>query len=193
MICSVLIPSRFRFDQLHECIESVFASAHETDFEVIVRFHNDDADSLGRLSELRKYGPLLRTIVGETFMGYDSLNTFFNELDKAARGDWRWQLNNDMTVMGEGWDVKLIGIQTDALVQPEIHKAGPQAIYPNDATGPAPLYHRDSANLFIPLPPGGPDTAIHQAMTQNGRPVIFLPGIGVWHHWKPDCHNIYPK
>jgi hypothetical protein len=101
MLCSILIPSRKRFNLLLRSIKSIIASAKGKDFEIIVRLHNDDYESLGRQGELGRFG-MVRVIGGETLNGYASLNEFFNELEPEAKGDWRWHINDDMTVFTEG-------------------------------------------------------------------------------------------
>lgn len=192
MICSVLIPSRFKFDRLVQCIESINKSAGGHDFEIVVRFHNDDKKSVNRIGELSRFVNV-RMIFGETFQGYNSLNIFAEELEDAAQGDWHWHMNDDMTVMGEGWDEQLILMPANVLVQPEIHQLGDE-IYYKDRCGPAPIYHKTSCKLFRPLGPGGPDVQIWDSLVnKNNFEVRFLNGIGVWHRWEPGGHSIYDR
>jgi hypothetical protein len=195
MLASVLIPSRNRFDKLLNCIRSVYGAASYVnrfeDFEVIVRFHNDDRSSLMRAYEIdREFGDKVRVITGETFKGYESLSVFTQELIDAAKGDWVWHVNDDMVVTGNGWNVRLAEIPlTGVLVQPEIHQLN-ESVYPNDLAGPAPIHPRTAlGDLLTREHRYDVDMIIYNELVEKrGWKVEFLHSIGVWHQWDGAHH-----
>lgn len=191
MLCSVLIPSRKRFDKLLKCIESVYAHAASSElfsgFEIIVRFHKSDSEARERCVELDRFEEL-SAIWGEDLAGYHSLGTFYHELIEVASGKWCWHLNDDMVVMstaGFKWNEMLYQVkESAALVQPEIHQLN-NSVYVFDKAGPAPIHPRNAA-LCRMLEKCGPavDAGIyHELAVVRGWPVKFLEGIGVHHQW----------
>lgn len=190
MLCSVLIPSRNRFDKLLNCIRSVYGAASSVDgfedFEVIVRFHNDDLDSCRRTDEIiDEFGDKVRMIYGETLKGYRSLSMFTQELINAARGRWVFHLNDDMVVTGKDWNTKLSEIPlSGVLVQPEVHELN-DSVYQNDPMGPAPIHprwalgealtreHRYDVDMII----------YRELVERRGWKVEYLHSVGVWHQW----------
>lgn len=190
MLCSVLIPSRKRFDKLLKCIESVYANAAiHIPFEVIVRFHKSDVEARERCLELDKF-PNVLAIWGEDWDGYESLGVFYHELIQEAIGKWCWHLNDDMVVTttrpGITWTARLnVVIGANVLVQPELHQLN-NSVYVFDKTGPAPIHPRTALGkvLLLPACGGAVDAMIYsELVVKRHWQVRFLEGIGVHHQW----------
>lgn len=192
MLCSVLIPSRKRFDQLLKCIESVYQSADMEDmtaqFEVIVRFHKSDLEARDRITELDQFSEI-DAIWGEDHNGYQSLGQFWYELVQVAQGDWVWHINDDMTIATLSdckWNIELSKVpDMKHLVQPQWHNLN-TSHYGNDARGPAPIHPRTALGKEFLEPDCGAavDATIYRELVEERKwPVYFLPGIEVQHHW----------
>ena len=199
MLCSVLIASRNRFDELLECVRSVYdCASKEPDFEVIVRLHKSDEEASRRWAELNSCSwDSIHIIWGEDHDGYQSLTRFYQELIDAAKGDWCWHLNDDMVVTGGDWNGKLAKINNHrTFVQPQIHRLN-DSVYANDISGPAPIHPREALGKTL-LEIGGPatDTIVFIELVVNrGWPVEFLENVGVWHfpHWGSLIESSHPR
>ena len=185
-LCSFLIPSRFRFDRLKALIESIHsASEPDHDFEIIVRLHDDDNDSINGVAELSQW-PRTRYIIGKTYDGYESLHIFTAELLEAAVGEWAWHFNDDQLLEkgGIAWEPRLRSMPKNALVQPAIHRLN-DSVYFNDAAGPAPCHANEPWVAEFLRSTGNPrvDTNLHAEFVRRGSPIVFLTGMGVNHQW----------
>lgn len=100
MICSVLIPSRARFDHLLNTISRFNASVSRVEnIEIVVRFDDDDDHSLSRQDELALI-PNVKVMVGPQKNGYRSLNEFYDQMADATSGKWVWIMNDDAYILG---------------------------------------------------------------------------------------------
>jgi hypothetical protein len=184
MLCSFLVPSRFRFARLLKLIESIYAASETEDFEIVVRLHEDDAGSIGRVTELNEM-PRVRYIIGKTLDGYKSLHLFTAELIDAAKGEWCWLFNDDMVLAGTGWEKQLREMDRTALVQPEFHWLN-QSCYPRDEGGPAPCHANRPEVAELLRRSGVPavDVTLRWAWKfGDQRPIRFLAGMAVHHQW----------
>lgn len=124
MLCSVLIASRKRPDGLHKSIQSLYDTAKPENFEVLVRLDDDDDKTLDRLSEFEHYGNV-RILIGPHLNGRESTGTFLNELARLASGDWIYITNDDMLMLGSGWDEQLKAVpKSGYVVHPEFYWLG---------------------------------------------------------------------
>lgn len=185
MICSCLIPSRGRFDQLLRTVTSIFKACDNPDeVEIVIRMDDCDKASMSRKDELLFFG--CKVMVGPRLGGYTSLDRFCQELNDAATGDWCWHLSNDMVIQREaghaGFDTLLKEIQSpDAICHTQWHLLG-KSRYERDAGGPAPIYRRamynDGKKIGMP-----PDTFINRDAKKRNYRTFFLTGITLWHDW----------
>ena len=113
IICSVLIPSRARYDRLVKTIDSVFATAADPRrVEVIVRLDEDDEASIRQCETLAAWRKAPRgvssvtdltenniaVVIGPRLNGYASLSQFYEECAARARGAWLWVMNDDAVI-----------------------------------------------------------------------------------------------
>lgn len=194
MICSVLIPSRNRFDALCRCIRSVYSTcSNEHRVEVFVRFHSSDLESVRRAEsgELHQINRNVRYFAGADYLGYDSLGRFYEELTERVSGDWHWQFNDDFELIqnGEPWDRQLLRIPMEGfLVQPENHLLN-SSHYHLDEHCPAPLYPAGALEkLGLKEFPVDIDIATHRTLViENGWKVEYLKGLTLYHNRKIDA------
>lgn len=190
MLASVLILSRNRFDKCLGCIRSVYSCASSDgifdDFEVIVRFHESDKEARTRYKEIwEEFGKKVGIIWGEDYNGYGSLSIFYQELLDHAEGDWAWHLNDDMVVIGQGWNIKLGQMPKNVLVQPESHRLN-NSEYRKDPRGPAPIHPREAlGNAFTRRHSPAVDEIIYlELVVKKKWQVRFLHSVGIWHQWE---------
>src|ERR1700743_2916936 len=123
MLCSILIPTRFRISGLRVCLFSFAsrANAHVKEYEFIVRMHRDDIETLALIPELIRDYPNLRIIIGENMKGFDSLGDFYEEMAAIAKGEFVWIINDDEEVSGDWFNV-LKNSPRNALLKPETYQ-----------------------------------------------------------------------
>jgi hypothetical protein len=144
MLCSVLVPSRARFERLCKTIDSVFETAADPSrVEVIVRLDDDDQDSLNGAAELSEV-PNVHFITGPRLGGYAALPLFYDAMSEVAKGEWVWILNDDAFIgrasdhgpgpraeqlkaqPGRAWDDQLADVPVgwNVIIQAELYRLG---------------------------------------------------------------------
>lgn len=107
---SLLCCTRGRVKALEQSIESVFSKAkNPNQIEILVRFDNDDIDSITdfiilKESKFKNYN--IKLSIGEWF-GYKKLNHYYNELWPQAEGEWLFLWNDDCLMVTENWDEEI--------------------------------------------------------------------------------------
>ena len=102
-ICSVLIPSRKRFDRLIKSIRSFYDTADDANnFETIVRLHASCPGDTSRISEILAIDGAIKIIVGRDKTPLEYNNMLWNECDRIAVGTWRQYWSDDMVIEGKG-------------------------------------------------------------------------------------------
>ena len=124
MLVSILIASRARIHRLVNSIKSIYKTARTGDFEILIRFDDDDQDSLSNLHLLSPFKKV-KYIIGPRFEGYGSHCVFMDELAAIAQGTWLFFLDDDGTIRGVDWDSQLSQIPTTGkIVHPEFYWLG---------------------------------------------------------------------
>lgn len=181
-LCTVLIPSRGRVEQLFRCIDSICESAVSGDYGISIRLDDNDYPTLGRIDELRSY-PMVHVDVGVQ-PTYESLDRdVYTPMARAAESLWVWIFNDDMTVIGRGWDSRLAEVpETGYWCQPEIHRLN-NSHYPKDEEGCAPFFINDcwrTLKISDDLP-GPCDRVLVSELRKQGWKAWFLDDITVFH------------
>lgn len=186
MICAILIPSRSRPERLLKTLKSIFETvADKNNIEVLLRFDDDDKETLSRIEEFRN--DRTRTFIGKRGEGWSGLNTFYTEMAAYTEAKWLWIMNDDAYITGYGWDEILKEIPTTGfLVQPELYQLGFSKYY--DVEGGAfPVIPHHSwephwEGFIDPI-----DIRIDELLRiQLGWKSHFLKGIGVIHERDDD-------
>lgn len=103
-ICSILLPTRNRPQQLQETIASFLDLAKWPErVEILVRIHENDSDT--------RYWALgnkrARVITGDDEDGYGSVYKFNNCLAAMSNGEWIWCGTDDAVMLTPHWDLIL--------------------------------------------------------------------------------------
>ena len=107
-LVSVIVPSRKRFDMLLVSLQSIHEMAADTSqLETIIRFDDDDGQSIKRIPELPFTKMNLRVIIGPRLRGYFDLNKFINECCGVSCGEFLFLFNDDSTIITKNWDKEL--------------------------------------------------------------------------------------
>ena len=103
-ILSILIPSRGRFNDLIEAIDSFINTATDKNsIEFVLKFDRDDHFSWNRINEIRQ-DVKTSVLITERLDGYKSLHTYANYMIHQATGDWIMFSNDDILMLTNGWD-----------------------------------------------------------------------------------------
>lgn len=187
LVCSVLIPSRARPDRLMKTIQSLHGTAQPSRFEILLRFDDDDLETLKRRHEAEEYRNV-RVIVGKRQDGYARLNHFYAELADIARSPWVWIMNDDVVVKGARWEAKLAEVPTEGfIVQPEHYQLG-GSLYSGCEGTAFPIVPNGIWKRFGWAVMDNPvDTRLDDLLRkENGWKTHFLDGITVVHDRDPD-------
>ncbi len=104
-LVSILLPSRKRFDALLKSVKSLYDKAGNPELiELLLRFDEDDLDSIARIKEIDEITTNYQYIIGERYEGYFSLDKFVNELCEISQGDFFLLWNDDALMMNYNWD-----------------------------------------------------------------------------------------
>lgn len=183
-LCSVLIPSRHRIDQLFRAIDSIISSASETNnYQIAVYLDDDDTQSVARVADLEAY-PVVSVTVGPS-PGYSYLDRVHTQMAKKYPATWIWIVNDDMTIKADAgpWNELLTEVPTTGYyIQPEIHQLG-GSVYPRDPQSCSPMFVNGCWETLcnctaIPTPC---DCVLVQMLNMKGWKPWFLKGVTVWH------------
>lgn len=177
MICSVLIPSRKRFDHLKRCVQSICDTADMVETEIIVRLHSDDIESVDRLRELDG----AQVIVGEPLLDYTTHGKSFMEMIPLAQGDWIFSPTDDSYITGQGWDEWLKDVEKEKWIcAPEWFRNG-GSTYHRCSTHPTPIVPR-KCGIFNKDTFAFPhDIHIWRTLRSQGWKPKFIKGM-TFHH-----------
>lgn len=182
MTCTVIIPSRYRFDKLLTCLESIYSSTDSRDFEVLLKFDTDDDEFKARGHELCVF-PKCYFITAVRGGGWAHLDhEVYSVLEDKASGHWIFIGNDDMLVTGD-WLNELKRVpETGYLVQPEVSKIGPSTY--EKAEGQAfPIVPKHAWKKYSHRYPTPFDSEIHVLLVKlHGWKTWFLSGVTFWHN-----------
>jgi len=136
-ICSVLIPSRNRFDRLMECSKQIFEkAANPNAIEILVRIDRDDPETYKRICEFPKEWNM-KFVIGDRYRGYKDLYLMYDELCKIATGEFFWLYNDDVDIQNAGWDNFLQQYKNKVII---IHPFQERATHADGSE--LPIFHR---------------------------------------------------
>jgi hypothetical protein len=186
VLCAVLIPSRARPERLVKTLISIRDTVAAADqVETLIRIDDDDQASLAIKDELARRFKHTRVVVGPRETGYTSLAKFYTQLADASQAAWIFNLNDDATFQGHGWDLQLAALPTTGvIVQPEWITSGSVrgSVYRNVEGGPFPCvpngcWRPDFAVMLEPQ-----DTWLDDELRKRrGWSTRFLKGLYVHH------------
>jgi hypothetical protein len=133
--------------KLRRCIHSICSTATSGDFEILVRYDNDDGTMRGIEGALAEYASKLKFFVGPRH-GYGKLDShYYADLEDKAIGQFIWIMNDDVPLDGD-WIKALSDVPLDGyIVQPEITKLG-KSVYHRAQVSGFPIYPRYAWKKF---------------------------------------------
>lgn len=186
MLCSIYIPSRKRIERLKRTLQSIWDTAKPENFEIWLKFDDDDDESIAAIPELENRWRV-KFLVAPRLEGWASIEHYMNVLMPNFEGTWIWQLNDDSTIEGAGWDEQLKAIPTTGfIVHPGIHQLG-FSKYTNDYGGAFPMVVKRFWEQFGETEVQRPyDTFCNELARKNGWKTAFLSGIAINHQRDTD-------
>jgi hypothetical protein len=107
VLVTFLIPTRKRLDMLKESMASIRATCNDvSSFEVVVIFDEDDVDTLNDFQKLN-FDYQVKTIISKRH-GYYGLHHYINGAFEVSSGKWFWLWNDDLKMVGHGWDSTIL-------------------------------------------------------------------------------------
>jgi glycosyltransferase involved in cell wall biosynthesis len=107
-LVSIIMPSRGRVKYLKKSLESICDKTSDlSKVQVIIRFDNDDLDSIKEIPNLPFSKLDIDIVIGQRMRGYHDLNKFVNQCCGVSRGDFLLLFNDDSYIVTENWDLKL--------------------------------------------------------------------------------------
>lgn len=208
ILCSVLVPSRCRFDRLLKTVNSVFSTVSDPSrIEVLVRFDADDTESLARVGELEVMKNV-RYLVGPRLSGYAALPAFYDEMVAIAKGSWVWIMNDDAHIRAvwecmhdpaEGqrrlqvyryWDTQLadVPITHDVILQVELYRWGASDYWNHNASAFPIVMHEGWKRIGEPQLQNPVDIWLDEIVRRvAGGRTLFLDGVAVVHERDDDA------
>jgi hypothetical protein len=159
-------------------VESVVKTANNAaNYEIILRCHSDDQDTIRILPELMAMGPVYPYI--GVPRSYTQNRRAFTEAIAIANADLMWVMNDDCMVTGNGWDDMVKDIPSMCIAKPQFHQLGPSCYEHDDSTPFVILPIRSWSNGWNQQFPG--DTELWHTMLSRGWRTWWMKGIKVWH------------
>ena len=104
-LISIIIPTRLRVHLIEKALTSIAETVNIKDrIEVLVRFDDDDMESVGKFQKLKVLEQLdVRVFVGPRHR-YLHLNEYHNELCKHSTGEFIFAIADDCIIKTMHWD-----------------------------------------------------------------------------------------
>lgn len=181
-LVSLMIPSRKRVKSLMNTLDNVTGTSTSDDFQIVMRFDEDDKESIAAIPEIEGDFPRhCKCYVGPRYGGYTALDKhFYCELEQHSNSTWVWIGGDDMVVDGD-WLGELRKVPTHGfIVQPEISKLG-GSTYPRAEAQAYPIFPRFCWKQYQDSFPCPFDINGHLLLKKNGWETWFLEGVTMWH------------
>lgn len=122
---SILIPNKDQKEALEACLKSIWEKTHYRNYEIIIIENNSTTDEIFQYYKELSRDPQIRLLRWKKEFNYSAINNFGA---RHAKGDYLLFLNNDVTVITEGWMKEMLGV----CQRPEVGAVGVKLIYPDD-------------------------------------------------------------
>ncbi len=124
---AIIIPTRNHGELLRQCIDSIVATVHDVEFDIVVIDHeSDEPQTLAYLAEIGGLHEVLR------YEGEFNFSDMNNWAVRQLRGDYSHYLlcNNDIQAIEGGWLERML----ELCQQPSIGIVGARLLYPDRRT-----------------------------------------------------------
>ena len=124
-LVSIIIPNKDEKEALHACIASIKEKTKYQNYEIIIVENNSTSQEIFAYYEELKKDPKIRVIRWEKEFNYSAINNYGA---RYANGEYLLFLNNDVTVITEGWLTEMLGM----CQRREVGAVGVKLLYPDD-------------------------------------------------------------
>lgn len=126
-LVSIIIPTRDNANDLRACVESIFEKTRYSNFEILIADNGSiEEETFDVFNEfLEKYPEQFKIIKIDIPFNFSKIN---NMAVEKANGEYLLFLNNDITVITEGWLTKMVGYAQ----QDYVGAVGAKLLYPDD-------------------------------------------------------------
>lgn len=127
ILCTIIIPSRGHPEKLLLSVDAFYRNSKDARrVEVLVRADDDDPATIAAIPQVEAIHENTKVHVGPRHDGYLSIGRHVSELSALSRGQWVSQMDDDMTLDGDGWDNLLAEVPLDGklVVHPEFYWLG---------------------------------------------------------------------
>ena len=124
-LVSIIIPNKDEKEALHACITSIKEKTKYQNYEIIIVENNSTSEEIFAYYEELKKDPKIRVIRWEKEFNYSAINNYGA---RYANGEYLLFLNNDVTVITEGWLTEMLGM----CQRREVGAVGVKLLYPDD-------------------------------------------------------------
>lgn len=189
-LVSLMIPSRKRVSSLLRTLKNITETGSYDDYQIVMRFDEDDADSIAAINDIELEWPMCRCFVGPRLQGYASLDKdFLRELEEKSNATWVWIGGDDMVVEGN-WMGELRKVPTTGyIVQPAISKLR-ESVYPRAEAQAYPIFPRFCWKQYADSFPAPFDVNGHLLLIKNGWKTWFLENVMMWHQRPHDSEIV---
>lgn len=105
-LVSVIIPSRKRANALNGIINSLLSFSDRTldNFEIIVKVDFDDKETLNYINQWSNEHKNISFVVNSRLDGWYNLVDFVENLIDCSKGEFVWNLNDDVLMLSQDWN-----------------------------------------------------------------------------------------
>ena len=121
---SIIIPNKDQKESLEACLKSIREKTHYKNYEIIIIENNSTTDDIFRYYKELSKDPRIRLLRWKKEFNYSAINNYGV---RHAKGEYLLFLNNDVTVITEGWIQEMLGV----CERREVGAVGVKLIYPD--------------------------------------------------------------
>ena len=123
---SIIIPNKDHIDDLEKCLSSIYEKSTWKNYEILVVENNsEEQETFDYYKNLSWRYPKARVLTWEDGFNYSAINNYGA---RYANGEYLLFLNNDVTVITEGWLTEMLGM----CQRREVGAVGVKLLYPDD-------------------------------------------------------------
>ncbi|MDO4306548.1 MAG: glycosyltransferase family 2 protein [Eubacteriales bacterium] len=122
---SVIIPNKDEKETLEACLKSIREKTKYENYEIIIIENNSTTDEIFRYYRELSKEPGIRLLRWKKEFNYSAINNYGARM---AKGEYLLFLNNDVTVITEGWMQEMLGV----CQRQEVGAVGVKLLYPDN-------------------------------------------------------------
>lgn len=122
---SIIIPNKDETETLKACLKSIFEKTEYDNYEILIVENNSVTKEIFEYYKELSKNPKIRLLKWEKEFNYSAINNF---AAAHAKGEYLLFLNNDVTVITQGWLKEMLGV----CQRKEVGAVGVKLLYPDD-------------------------------------------------------------